>query len=625
MKLSAKVSGQLDSAILAMASGNLPAVERICREIVEADPSVAKAHVMLGIVAQRTGRPDESIARLTHALELDPSSFDAATCLVAAYRLSGDIGKAAGYAELAVRLRPDDPVARNEFGSLCMESLRFIEAEEQLRAAVRLSGGGLHELLLLNQCLDQMGKRAEAEQLVRQALASYKIPVEELVHQVPIFWGRQNPVAAVEFGREAVKQAPNLLGARSRYVWSLIEAGRSEEANMALEPLVLSELSRAESEDSEAMATIGLSFQSVGKIEQARNWLRLALGTRAPAALAYYGFASLGRIEESDADFVRLVEDRLADNCAPPDRPMLHFALGKSYEDLGRNEEAMVQYEAANGTQELGKAKFDRNFAPQHADRVAWSFTPEWFSDAVGKGSTSELPILIAGMMRSGTTLMEQVLASHPDVGGAGEVPYWSYNAFDLLNKAGGLRLDRLRESGDRYANLLEMIRPGKRRVVDKMPPNFKYLGLIHVALPNARLIHMRRNPVDTCVSIYSTYSRALTMFGYDKTDLVATYRDYREAMARWRELLPSDRLLDVDYEELVGNPEPTIRRILEFCDLEWNEACLHPESNPRAVATPSIWQVRRPFNTRSVGRWKKFEPWLGEFRDLLEEFDDEV
>jgi len=494
--------------------------------------------------------------------------------------------------------------------------MKLIESEEQLREAVTLSNGGLHELLALNQCLDWMGKRSEAEQVIRSALRSYPLPVEDLLNQVPAFLGRSNLVAAVEISREAARRAPNLLSARARLVWSLIESGRGEEAATELKPLVLSDSVRVESQDSVAMSTVGMAFQSVGQIDQARKWLTLALATSDPVGQAYNLYANSIRIKASDEPFVKSIEKRLQSSTAPSDRAALHFALGKAYQDLGRFEEAMSQFDAANSGRQPGQAD-QQPPSPDDAHRIAWSFTADWIADAAGKGSVSEIPILVVGMMRSGTTLTELVLASHPDVGGAGEVPYWIYNSLDLLSDSGSLRLDRLGESGQRYANLLGTIQPGKRWVVDKMPANYKYLGLIHVALPNARFIHIRRNPIDTCLSIYTTYSSALVGSQNPKADLVKMYREYRSIVARWREILPQNRFLDLDYEELVGNPEPTIRRLLEFCGIEWNEACLHPELNARAVASPTLWQSRRPFNTDSIGRWKNYEPWIGELAEL--------
>jgi len=152
---------------------------------------------------------------------------------------------------------------------------------------------------------------------------------------------------------------------------------------------------------------------------------------------------------------------------------------------------------------------------------------------------------------------------------------------------------------------------------VDKMPGNYSHLGLIHVGLPNAKIVHVRRNPIDTCLSIWTTPNSAHIAWGNDKRAIVFAYREYLRIMEHWRETLPSDRLLEIDYEDLVSNPADVTQKMLAFCGLEWEDACLHPEDNSRAVATPSDWQVRQPINRNSIDRWRKFEPWLDEFLEL--------
>jgi len=619
MKAAPDLSNRLEGATLAMATGNLPAVERICLQILGADPNVAQAHVLLGIVSQRTGRPDEAVRHLTKAHELQPNSYDAAACLAAAHRIAGDLQKAIPFAELAVKLRPNDANAQTELGSMYLESLRLQEAEKHLRRGATLSGGGLHVQLALNQCLDREGKREEALQVARQALRSHSFTLDELLNFANQMLSQSNPSGAVEASREAVRRAPRVLRARAQLARSLIEAGRGAEANAVLADPALADTLRTETLDSETLTMLGMAFQSLGRVEEALEWLRRAISAPNPVSMAFYAYTHSGRLTEGDRDTIQAMETRLASPSPVGDLTSMRFALGKAYEDLGEYELAMTHYVAANQSQSSGKAAFDRTLAGNTANDAITMFTREFMEANRGNGSPSDLPILVVGMIRSGTTLVEQVLSSHPLVGGEGEVPFWTYNAAGAVDVDQGTILPgRLGDAADRYVALLSSAHPGKQRVVDKMPVNFKYLGIVHLALPNARIIHMRRNPVDTCMSIYSTHSRALSEFGNEKGDLVHTYRQYQTVMAQWREVLPPDRFLEVDYEDLVSKSEPTIRRMIEFCGLEWDEACLQPEANPRAVSTPSLWQVRRPINTASVERWRRFEPWLGEFRELL-------
>ena len=225
--------------------------------------------------------------------------------------------------------------------------------------------------------------------------------------------------------------------------------------------------------------------------------------------------------------------------------------------------------------------------------------------------------------MRSGTTLAEQILSSHPEVGGAGELLFWPENAGSsekVFDPNGELDTTRLQNLTRDYLDLLGRLAPGKPHVVDKMNTNYLLLGLLHVALPDARVIHMRRHPVDTCLSIWATpVARDVDLCG-DKGNVVFAYRQYLRVMAHWRSMLPADRLLDVQYEELVSDREAVTRRMVEFCGLDWDEACMRPEENVRSVKTPSVWQVRQPVYKTSMARWKKYEPWLGPFAEL---FDD--
>jgi len=238
-------------------------------------------------------------------------------------------------------------------------------------------------------------------------------------------------------------------------------------------------------------------------------------------------------------------------------------------------------------------------------------------------GQKTELPILIIGMPRSGTTLLDQIVSSHPQVGSAGELSFWcesplAGNATKVFEPAFSDEL------AVKYRMLLRGFGPGKKRVTDKMPLNFPYLGAIHMLFPNARILHCRRHPVDTCLSLLmNTLSlREAPNYLFEPEDTVFTYKEYFRVMKHWREVLPADRFLDVDYEEVVSDKEAMTRKIIAFCGLEWDDACLHHERNERAVDTPSKWQVRQPIYSSSVARWKNYEPWLGPLRELLTDTD---
>jgi hypothetical protein len=314
----------------------------------------------------------------------------------------------------------------------------------------------------------------------------------------------------------------------------------------------------------------------------------------------------------------------LADqNLADRDRVNLHFALGKARDDLAEYEQAMRHFDEANRIEAqlqklAGRTSHRKEYAAE-IDRIIETYTPEFFARQKPFGCASELPILIVGMPRSGTTLVEQILSSHTKVDSGGELTFWS-EQFPALAEVAPIELDPAltRNLATEYLAVLRDISPAAERVTDKTPGNFQLLGPIHLIFPQARITHCRRNPIDTCLSIYFTYFGTMKDFTGDRGDIVFFYEQYLRLTAHWRRVLRADRFLEIDYEVLVADRERLTRHIVEFCGLEWDEACLHSERNRRVIKTASNWQARQPVYTTSVARWRHYEPWLGEFRQFL-------
>ena len=262
---------------------------------------------------------------------------------------------------------------------------------------------------------------------------------------------------------------------------------------------------------------------------------------------------------------------------------------------------------------------FDQSRQTDMRDRIRSYFTREFLLTNRGLGSQSERPIFVVGMPRSGTTLVEQMLSSHSDVGAAGELPFWPMRGDSAIDRSTGLPdLIRSRQLADEYDELLRSMAPWAKHVTDKMPINYLHLGLINMMFPNARVVHIRRSPIDTCLSIYTTDYRTPPEYAYNRENIVFAYRQYEVLTDHWRESLPAQSMIEVRYESLIDEPEQEIRRVLSFCGLEFQEACLHPEKNRRSIRTPSLWQARQPVYKSSRERWRRFEPWLGPFRELL-------
>jgi hypothetical protein len=300
-------------------------------------------------------------------------------------------------------------------------------------------------------------------------------------------------------------------------------------------------------------------------------------------------------------------------------RHRLHLALGKAADDLGNYALAMQQFDAADAVRRMSNTFDIRAFA-REVDRLIARCSADLMARAPELGRSDATPILIIGMPRSGTTLAEQIVSSHPLVGAAGELNFWNERGA-AWHAQGGPAEDGqfVRMAANAYLKLLHEIAPRKARVTDKMPFNFLWAGLIHLAFPQALLIHCRRHAVDTAVSIHQTNFHPGLAFPTGGPELVEYFRNYQRLTDHWREVLPRDRFFEVDYEALTGDPESNIRAIIRASGLPWDDACLTPERNARAVKTPSKWQTRQPIYRNSVARWRRYEPWLGTLTALIE------
>ncbi|HXZ17657.1 MAG TPA: sulfotransferase, partial [Roseiarcus sp.] len=292
-------------------------------------------------------------------------------------------------------------------------------------------------------------------------------------------------------------------------------------------------------------------------------------------------------------------------------RVRLLLALGKAADDLGDPASAMQRFDEADAARR-GSRPFDSAAFDMAIDRLIERADPELSVRAAEKGSRDETPVLIVGMPRAGTTLVEQILSSHPDVEGGGELNFWNERGANWLTVQRDAEAQFVKQAASDYLDVLRTIGPNVARVTDKMPFNFLWVGLIHLAFPFATIIHCRRSAIDTALSIHQTLFHPGLAFPTGGPELVAYFRSYRRLTDHWRRTLSPDRFVEIDYENLAREPEPVMRRIVAACGLPWNEACLRPENNSRAVRTPSKWQTRQPVYRSSVERWRRYAPWLG-------------
>jgi tetratricopeptide (TPR) repeat protein len=296
----------------------------------------------------------------------------------------------------------------------------------------------------------------------------------------------------------------------------------------------------------------------------------------------------------------------------------LHFAAGKFLDDLAEYSDAMNHFDAANAVRRT-LSPFRRREIEILVDQLIARFTPEFFAEHSFLGSQDETPILIVGMPRTGTTLMERILSCHHEIRGCGELDFWRERGPGLLAGGVGHFVREAKRVGDDYLHHLRNGRADIIRAVDKMPFNFFWIGFVHLLFPNALIFHAVRSPIDTCISNYTTPHGRGWGFTGRLSDLAAYYKLYNRLMNHWRGVIPRTRLIDVAYEDVVSHPEPTARGMIASCKLNWTDACLLPQSNSDVVRTASSWQARQPIYRRSVGRWHHYDRWIEELRALID------
>jgi len=356
----------------------------------------------------------------------------------------------------------------------------------------------------------------------------------------------------------------------------------------------------------------------LGDALEARSHFERAILIAPKQAKYHRALAETARFTAGDSRLAAL-EMLLRANPGDDQNVELHFALGKAYDDLARYDEAFLHLKAGNDLHRK-RAAYDESSVLAFFDRIKVAFSQAAMRTA-GAGSRSDLPVFVVSMPRSGSTLVEQILASHPDIHGAGELQFINDIVAEVPNYPAGaatLPAKALATLGRRYLDRVRPLAPGARRIIDKLPANFRHLGLIHLALPDAKIVHVRRDPMDTCFSCYSKLFLSGLNFACDLGELGRYHRMYDMLMAHWRAVLPAASLLEVEYEKLIGDFERQARRIVEFTGLAWDPRCLDFSRTERAVRTLSQSQVRQPLFTSSIGRWRHYEKHLQPLKDAL-------
>jgi tetratricopeptide (TPR) repeat protein len=516
----------------------------------------------------------------------------------------------------AALLEPSNAIIHHDLGLACLEVGRVPDAIAALQRAVACDPRYADAYFRLGIALEKLGDMRGAIVAYDRAtqlspsLAEAWFRAGALVHTLG---HREEAIGC--FRRAAVTAAKTSYGRLGNARALLIE-NRTREAEQVLREALVADAGNAMAYD-----LLGNLLSEVGRFDEAHACFERAIAIAPLLAGSYYDLVRCRPLKLDDHGLLQRMQAALATpGLEAEQRLRLHLAIGKAGDDLGNYPLAMQHFDAADAVRR-DFASFDSAALSTEIDRLIARCTPEWIARAPELGSSDSTPVLIIGMPRSGTTLVEQILSMHPEVGAGDELNFWNERgAVWHRSDPAGNETPVLAKAAKDYLGVLHAIAPTAARVTDKMPFNFLWAGLIHVAFPRAIIIHCRRAAIDTALSIHQTYFHPTLAFPTGGAELVAYFRDYQRLIHHWRSVLPKDRFIEVDYEALTQAPEPMIRRIIAACGLAWHYVCLRPESNPRAVRTPSKWQTRQPIYRTSVARWRRYEPWLGPLRALVDD-----
>lgn len=552
----------------------------------EIEPRNAEICYRLGNLYIAEGDMEKARTLLQRAVRIDPGHADALNNLALIYKKSGMPGEAEEIFRRLIAQRPQSHLPCYNLANLCMERARPQEALDLYRRAVGLNPDFVDTYAGLAAALNELGRVNEAIDCYLAVLA-------------------RNPSHRV---------ALNGLGLAYQRSGDLERAEDCYRKSLALAP-----------EDAKARAGLAEVLDRYHRLEEAHGVLLPALGAAHPDVDALLVYASLAVQTGKEDDAINRLQSAMHITALPDkDRLYLHFALGKLLDRRGRYAEAFDQYRQGN---QLHPARFDAGKHEKFIDDIIRHFNGPAMRSLPRATVRNIRPVFIVGMPRSGTTLVEQVLASHSQATPGGERPDIENFVHELpvmvgdergypacVDRISGPQLDQLTS---RYLQGFSACDPPPKVVTDKMPQNFMHLGLIELLFPDARIIHCLRDPRDTCLSCYFQNFSGSQFFSYRLQNLVAYYDLYRKVMRHWREVIRTP-MMEVRYEDMIQDMDSKIRAILEFCDLPWEDGCARFYENKRTVLTSSYAQVRRPVYPTSVGRWKHYQSFIGNKFDGL-------
>jgi tetratricopeptide (TPR) repeat protein len=600
--------------------GDLAGAATSLRRALALNADFAEAHDSLGAALQDAGQPADAAASFRRAVDLRPDFAEAHGNLGNALVDLGQLEEAVHHYRRMLELRPDLAEAHNNLGNALLSLRRFEEAvaSYQRALALRPNAPGAHANL--GNALHALGRPQEALIHCRRALELEPDSAEaELLKGNALFDLALLDEAAASYAR-ALELRAGYTAAHIAAGKVLRQIGRIAEAEESCRKAL-----GLEADSSEALALLGEIQADGGRFDDAERLFRRAIAIAPDQPEAWAGLARYRKMQP-DAAWLAAAQRLLGKSLGVGQEINLRYALGKYFDDVQDFDNAFSSYRLANELKKRSAPKYDGARLTRRVDQIIALYGADWLPGARAQGNESRRPVFIVGMPRSGTTLTEQILASHPEAFGCGELRFWhaarvEYESAALRGAEGRGADDHgaIPAAAEKYLSLLASFSADASRVIDKMPANFMNLGLIHAAFPHARILHMRRNPLDTGLSIYFQIFSNTHLYANDLEDIAHYFTQYSRLMAHWRSTLPEGTILEVPYERLVADPEAWIREIVQFVGLPWDPRCLNFHETERTVITASNWQVRQQISTSAAGRWRNYERYLGPLRSLTE------
>ena len=611
-----------DDAQLLIAAGNALCTGGRAREslalfqrAIEIDPRSSEAHNNLGNALQELGECAAAVGCYRQALAISPDDAETHCNLSNALRRLRQLPEAIACSERAIALAPGLSIAHNNLGLALAALGRGAQAVARFRQAVALNPRFVEALSNLGNGLGELGEHDAAVPLLRRAVELAAQRADGHYYLGHALQQLGQVAESVGCLRRAVALQPDHLLARLGLATALRLQGQFIEAEAACRAVLAADQNHVA-----ALSLLGDLHADRGEFAQAQQLFQRALALDGEFAPVYCSIAAHRRMTREDSTWLQGVEALLARSLPLQHEIGLRFALGKYHDDVRQYDAAFEHYRRANELSKRYESSYDRAKMTEHVDQMISRCDSTFARAAHPSASAAELPVFVLGMPRSGTSLIEQILASHPDAFGAGEVRFWdsACAAFAAAGSSSEEVQSAVTRIAREYLARVSALSGPVLRVVDKMPANFLYAGLIHAVFPRARILHVQRHPLDTCLSIYFQNFFRLHPYACDLDDLVHYYREYVRITNHWRKVLPRTALLEIPYEALIEDQEYWTRRMLEFIGLPWSAQCLDFHRAERVVITASRWQVRQRLSAGSVGRWRNYEKHVAPLRPLL-------